>query len=212
MQTLRQKRAFSLARQRLRQMDPHVIAHRAGVSFHSSAKGSAEGVFQLLFLNNEFQVTYPEGEIVVSSGTPTFPSLTLQLLSLHYLVHADGSRMADRWVAFRELPHGLVYERAFRARVEPPLLRTYSTQLDLFEKAARAIGGTPISFGDCAFMFSVFPRIRMAIIFYLGDEELPPAVRVLFDGAAGHYLPTEDLAILGGVLLGSLLKATPKGE
>jgi len=40
---------------------------------------------------------------------------------------------------------------------------------------------------------------------YLGDEELPPAVRLLYDASAGHYLPTEDLAVLGGMLVGRLI-------
>jgi hypothetical protein len=47
----------------------------------------------------------------------------------------------------------------------------------------------------------------MAVIFYAGDDEFPSAVSVLYDSSAGHYLPTEDLAVLGGLLVGSLLKA-----
>ena len=69
------------------------------------------------------------------------------------------------------------------------------------------MGGSPLSFGDSAFAFEVLPRLYMAIIFYQGDEEFPPAVSALFDSAASHYLPTEDLAILGGMLTGKLLAA-----
>jgi len=54
----------------------------------------------------------------------------------------------------------------------------------------------------------VLPRVHLAIILHRGDEEFPPAVSVLFDGAAGHYLPTDDLAVACGLLVGALLRET----
>jgi hypothetical protein len=131
---------------------------------------------------------------------------------LHYLAHADGYPLAGRWVAFRELPDGLVYDGAFRARVEPPLKRAFCPRLDRFSRAAQALGGRPLAFGDAAFLFDAFPRLPMAVILYRGDDELPSTASVLYDGAAGHYLPTEDLAVLGGLLVGSLTKAVPAQE
>ncbi len=75
----------------------------------------------------------------------------------------------------------------------------------MLDAAARRVGGVPIAVGDAAYAFDVLPRIRLAMAVYLGDEELPPAVRLLYDASAGHYLPTEDLAVLGGMLVGRLI-------
>lgn len=223
-QTPRRTASLSLARERLRAMHPMDIAYRAHVRYcrkedtggpaprAGAAEGThpqAEGHFDLPFLNRHFHVTYPGGLVKPADGKAP-PQHAPSLLMLHYLAHADGHQMADRWAAFRELPNGLMYHRAFRARVEPPLLAAFGSQPNLFRSASRAIGGSPIDFGDAGFMFSVLPRIRMAIILHLGDEELPPAIRVLYDGAAGHYLPAEDLAVLGGLLVGALLKAAPR--
>jgi hypothetical protein len=36
-------------------------------------------------------------------------------------------------------------------------------------------------------------------------------VNILFDSAAGHYLPTEDLSAVGGMLSGRLLRARFQG-
>ena len=55
--------------------------------------------------------------------------------------------------------------------------------------------------------FRLLPRIHMAVILYVGDEEFGPRVNVLFDRAASHYLPIEDLAVLGGMLASRLIKA-----
>lgn len=222
--TPRQTASLSLARERLGAMDPMEIAHRAHVKYnrrdetrcqtakacHAEGRRSeAEGCFELPFLGSRFRVTYPGG-IVEPANADYPPKHAHSLLMLHYLAHADGHVMADRWATFRELPDGLMYDRAFRARVEPPLLAAFGSRPDLFRSASRALGGSPIDFGDAGFMFSVLPRVRMAVVLHLGDDEFPPAVRVLYDAAAGHYLPTEDLAVLGGLLVGALLKAAPR--
>jgi len=202
-----EKRALQLARERLRSQRPLDVAHQAGG--HYRAQGEEGGFFELSCLSRRFRVTYPHGLVESADGAKQ-PGHALCLLMLHYLAHADGHRLADRWVAFRELPSGLMYERAFRQRVEPPLISAFGQSLDRFHLAARALDGRPLDFGDAAFMFDALPRVRMSIILHRADEEFPPAARVLYDGAAGHYLPTEDLAILGGLLVGALLKA-PSG-
>ena len=47
----------------------------------------------------------------------------------------------------------------------------------------------------------------MAVVIYEGDEEFSASANVLFDAAASNYLPTEDLAVLGGVLASRLIHA-----
>ena len=197
--------ALRLARERLESSRPLEVAHRAGVRYEP--QGEESGFFELSCLNRLFRVTYPDGA-VRSVDTAESPKHALCLLMLHYLVHADEHRLADRWVAFRELPNGLMYYQAFRQRVEPPLLSAYGQHLDRFRDAARALNGRPIDFGDAAYMFHALPRVPVSAILHRGDDEFPPAARLLYDGAAGHYLPTEDLAILGGMLVGALLKAS----
>ena len=205
-QSPRQERALLLARERLRSRPPMEVAFRTGVRYREV--GDRAGFFELSFLNRPFQVTYPDG-LAKPAETAEQPKHAHCLLMLHYLVHGDGHRLADRWVAFRELPNGLIYEEVFRQRVEPPLTSAFGQRLDRFRGAARALGGRPIEFGDAAFMFDALPRVRMSVILHRGDEEFPPAARVLYDGASGHYLPTEDLAVLGGILVAALLKAAP---
>jgi len=197
--------ALRLARDYLKAQRPMSVARRAGVRYRSRSDGG--GFFDLTCLNRRYRVTYPDG-LVKSADTAEEPDHALCLLILHYLGVADGQRLADRWVAFRELPGGLVYERVLRQRSEPPLVSAFGQNLGRFRAAGRALGGRPIDFGDAAFMIDALPRVRMSIILHRGDEEFPSTARVLYDGAAGHYLPTEDLAILGELLVRASLKAS----
>jgi len=56
------------------------------------------------------------------------------------------------------------------------------------------------------FAFVALPRLRLAVAFWEGDDEMPAQARVLFDAAASHYLDAAGLAGLGGQLTGRLLR------
>ncbi len=72
-------------------------------------------------------------------------------------------------------------------------------------------GGEALSLGDASFRFRVLPRLDIAVLVWVGDEEEPGEARVLFDANAGHYLPAEDLAGLGGQLAHRLAAAAGGG-
>ena len=129
------------------------------------------------------------------------------MLLLHYLATADAAPASGEWVAFRYLPDGRVYEAAFERRAPRELARVFGQDKEGFVKAAQSLGGQALRFGDASFAFRPLPRLHLACVLWLADEEMPASAQVLFDSSAGHYLPTEDLAAIGGMLGGQLLKA-----
>jgi hypothetical protein len=203
-QAAREEQVLALARERLRSRPPDQICHCTGTDYLPG--DNSTGAFEFLFLSRPYRVSYPDG-LVMRTDTEAPAAFTYTALALHYLAHADGHPMADRWIAFRELPDGIMYDRAVRARVEPPLVHLFDSYPERLKSAACKLDGSPISFGDMAFSFAVLPRIQMALILNAGDDEFPSSASVLYDGAAGHYLYTDDLAVLAGVLVGQLLKA-----
>ena len=156
------------------------------------------------FWDDTFTVSYPQGLVRDSRGEE--PHIWQRLVILHYLLHASGMPMADRWIAFRELPGGLGYDSVFQARVNRRLTRAFGDQLGTFSEAAEALGGVPLSVGDAAFAFDLFPRLRVAVVIYEGDEEFSASANFIFDGHADRYLPTEDLVVLGETVASRLSK------
>jgi hypothetical protein len=198
--------ALIKAQEELLQRDPFVIANWAGVRYEPGADGC--GQFVVRFWGEALTVGYPGGAVLDALGqTPTVP---VRLIALHYLLTATGAPMADRWSAFREFPGGMGYDAAFQARANRRLAAAFSEKLPLFREAGRAMGGIPLAVGDAAFAFDVFPRLRVAVVIYRGDEEFAGSANLIFDGAADRYLPTEDQAVLGDVVAGRLIKYQPK--
>lgn len=194
--------ALLKAQQELAKLEPYEAAYMAGCDYHAEGDG---GRFAVPFFGADYAVSYPEVSVLRADGAKA--DVTTRLLIMHYLIQADGTLPADSWIAFRELPDGMVYDPAFQGRSTLRLQQKYGMDPQGFVAAAEALGGERLEFGDVSFMFRLLPRLRMAVILHVGDDEFGPAVNMLFDASAGHYLPTEDLAVLGGLLASGLLKA-----
>lgn len=185
--------ALDKAKADLKDMAPYVVAAKSGADF-------SDGKFRLPFFNRLFLISHPE-VTVVEAESRAVPSPWIQVLLLHYLVCASGVQVADRWVVYRNLPGGFLFEARFREMASAPLTRAFSNDIESFRRAGLALGGTPMSrLGDAAFRFLAFPRLPLACVLYLGDEEVAGSVNILFDAAAPDYLPTEDLSYLGRYL------------
>jgi hypothetical protein len=171
--------------------DPVVSCGLAGCTY------SEEGVV-VPFFGVPHTVTHPFGEVTASHGTAIKPAhSSIVIVLMHYLLTADGARPADRWVAFRELPDGLFYAQAFAGHAEELLAQRYGADPDAFRRACGALGGMPLDLADASFRFQALPRLAVAVLLWGGDEEFSGRARILFDGMAGHYLPTEDLSGIG---------------
>ena len=186
--------AWEQARVEWAAADPARRAAQAGCGL------SPDGV-SVPFFGRPHLVTHPGGD-VSAGGAPAH--VAVSILLLHYLLRADGASPAGEWLAFRELPDGMFYAASFARRAEAPLAQAFGagsgSGLEAFRGAAAAAGGLALELADAAFAFQALPRLALAVLVWDGDEEFPTQASLVFDAAAGHYLPAEDLAGLGGLL------------
>jgi hypothetical protein len=196
--------AWAQARTAFATLSPEAAAARAGVRFHGTA--AAHGWFEMPFFGSQYRVGWPDAEVSVRDSADRV-LIAVRLLLVHYLTTADGTPMASRWITFRQVPGGLGYWAAFQGRSSRRLAQRFGSDVESFVRAAEALRGERLAFGDAAFMFRALPRVWMAVVLHVADEEFGPDVNLLFDGSADHYLPTEDLAVLGGMLATHLIQA-----
>lgn len=195
--------ALEKAKQDLQGRDPMMAAALSGATYEKLTARS--GRFTLKFWEEEYVVDYPEASVRERKSGQE-PSIVIQILLLHYLINADGTPSADQWISFGELPGGRGFYPAFQQHASQPLAQAFGHDAEGFIKAAEALGGERLTFGDASFLFRIFPRQWMAVVLNLADEEFSAWVTTLFDGAAGHYLPTEDWAVAGELLSDRLLQ------
>lgn len=191
-------------RQRLRARLPQQVADNSGASW--TPTGPGEGALSLTFFQQPLVVHVPEYRVLRPDGSDA--PIMIQGLATTYLLMATGAQRAGEWVAFRELPNGAFYHRAFTGYTGELLSRTLGNDLEAFERGARAAGGSRLTgLGDAAYEFRALPRIWLAATYWLGDEEegFAPQARVLFDRCASHYMIIDGLAIIGSQLVRHIL-------
>lgn len=184
-----------------KQRDPKETAWKAGADYDT-----ASGLVSLTLMDEPHTISHPDGAVRQVGSDAEVP-ITKRILLLHYLLTADGTPPAGRWVAFRELPDAMVYDPAFQGRASNRIRARFGSDIDAFHRAAKALGGDRLTFGDASYLFRALPRVWLAVIVYKGDEEFSPSANILFDAAAANYLPTEDLAVLGSYLASQLVHA-----
>jgi hypothetical protein len=187
----------------LKGVPPEEVAWRSGATLQGDRLH-----LQMLFQSYAVDT---DSYVVTKPGAGEVPSF-FQSLVLTYLHTADGTPSADRWISFRELPNGRFYHRAFQGYAPDRLTKRWGLDADGFSEACRALGGTRLELGDAGFGLRVLPRIELAAVYWLGDEDFPSRAAILFDANAAHYMVTDGLAILGSQLVGRILAAGRSGN
>ncbi len=127
--------------------------------------------------------------------------LSAKIIILHYLAKASGVPLSGRLVGFDQLAGGRFYGSNFNKRLEQPLTRYFAGAPEKLRLVARDLGGEDSSYGDVSVEIRPFPKIPMTLIVWTGDDEMPGNAKALFDDSVEEYLCTEDIAVLGDLVI-----------
>ena len=120
-----------------------------------------------------YDVSFPSGEI--TGGLNGGLNKSEEALMLQYLSQASGVPSAGHWISFAELPNGMLHDIPFKVEVTRPLAQLFDRRPDDLIRAANWVGGQDIRLsGDVSIAVPVFPRILVAVILWVGDEEFRP--------------------------------------
>jgi len=194
------QQSFDLACASIRKMNLAERAKRAGADYQKGEEGET---ITIHFFSDPYEITFPQIEFY--SPSKKVVSLVTRILLLHYLIRADGNPLTGKWVAYKDIPGGLLYAGVFARRVTDPLQRKFGKSAEAFREAGKKSGGEPVEIGDASFILRPYPCVPLEYVLWEGDEEFPPSVQLLFDASVDHYLPLEDIVVLGQVTTGRLI-------
>jgi hypothetical protein len=121
------------------------------------------------------------------------------VLILHYLIGLlrHGYRPRGEWISFKETRDGKLFWPAFQESAIKPLVQSFQSDPDgLVRNLAKCFAGRMVEGGDVAVEVATFPGVLVRLIFWKGDEELPPEASLLFDRELTEIYSTEDVAVL----------------
>jgi hypothetical protein len=212
--------ALAKARGAFAKGEPLFMADCSGAKYEDL--GESKGLFTLTYLNKSYQITYPAGEFSFASGggrveaaaekvgcgrpipqaAPVDYSgdiilISDQTLMLMYLKQASGLPNREQWQNFLQLPEGSHHYGPFMVDAIKPMVALFDGHRELFYRALAEMGGEQAKLGDFGGLIPVFPKIRLAIVIWEGDEEFPAKGNILFDANVSTYLDTAGVYVMG---------------
>lgn len=110
----------------------------------------------------------------------------------------------DRWLSLRwknMQSFGLMFHQNLLEDTRDPYAERFSADPEGFRRACEALGGTPLPSGDIAYAIELFDGLCIALQLWLGDEEFPARLRLLWDENALMYLKYETMYFAKALLL-----------
>ncbi|MDR0861532.1 MAG: DUF3786 domain-containing protein [Oscillospiraceae bacterium] len=193
-----------------REVEPAEVERRTGARFDG-------GAFALNLMGQGLRAEYPEFRLTAADGDCPEPLLGVaaQILVSRYLTGGKRAPWNGRFLSYRELPWGEVYDRNFQGRCVSRLARTYGKNADtlaafraaclkLCGTPAKSVGGAAVTFGDAAYDLPFTDGMTVRFIVWTGDDEFPPSAQILFSDNTHAAFDAEDLAAVGEVMLAAL--------
>lgn len=169
----------------LQEMDPGEVARRGLVSHE-------EGAYLVPCLGREYRVE-PGAEKVFHLHGEAVADSDFAFLFVQYLIHAEELPFTGEWITERDLKGGGLFFQGPHALPIKALEEKFGYGVEDFSEACLKAGGKELkpSFGDGGFEFQLFPRVLIAVVLWVGDDEFPPRVNVLFDRSLDGQFPLD---------------------
>jgi hypothetical protein len=195
--------AERLARETIARLDPGVQAKRCGGRLIKSLKTCS--IVRVDFFQTPVDVEFPGGEVKGprASEIPVWE----RILILHYLGGDAVAPAHTEWIGFQQVPSGGFYFDAFRRRAHEPLAKVFGREPGKLIEAGEAIGAEKADFGDAAVQVRVFAKVPVVAVVHGADDEFPAEAKILFKSSVHAYFCTEDVAVIGGLVAGRLVRA-----
>lgn len=111
----------------------------------------------------------------------------------------EDRRVSGRWKNMRDF--GSLFYANKANPVRDPDAEFFAADTQRFAAACRALGGQPLPQGDVGFSITVFEELPIGVQLWLGDDEFPAQLKLMWDANALQYLRFETMHFAVGLLM-----------
>lgn len=166
--------------------DPEDVIKRTGALYDER-----KGVYRLDIWGRSYDVIPEQSRIIPrGEGLDTYRDY-LYLFLLHYLMNAKEIPLSGQWVSEKDITGGAAFFRGPHTLPTQILAQAFGKDLQAFLDAGKRLGGTSLPMADAAFSFEITPKIPVAVLLWLGDDEFESEAKLLFDKTVEQHLPLD---------------------
>jgi hypothetical protein len=190
--------AYELACKKLTRMSPEDLCRRTG------ARPVDQNRITIDYLNRPYLVDISNASISLEDEEEKIP-IKDRILILHYLTQATGAPFTNKLIGYAQIQGGKFYCPVFQKRTLDPILKCFGDKPESLLDVAQRLGGRRSDHGDLSVSMDAFPFVRIVIILWRGDDDVPSGGNILFDKNITDYLSSEDVAVLSETLIWKLI-------
>ncbi|MDX9785912.1 MAG: DUF3786 domain-containing protein [Desulfobacterales bacterium] len=105
----------------------------------------------------------------------------INVFLLHYLLQAKQIEATNDWISEKDIPGGATFFRGPHKIPTHLISQQYGNNLKAFGERCQSLQGVPLELADMAYRFQITPRIRIAVLYWEGDETFLPEAKLLYD-------------------------------
>lgn len=109
-----------------------------------------------------------------------------------------------KFLTYREMPWGSVYNDNFTGRCIKRLAFAYGNSQEQFAGIMEALGARRIKGGDIAYELELLNGLLIHYLLWAGDDEFPPSSQILFSDNFSSAFTAEDMAVVGDVTINAM--------
>jgi len=176
----------------------------------SGAQMDAGGGIVLHFLNEDIRVDV-DSKCLQRRENNTWERIAdplPALISLVYLLNVTTDEICAEMVSVKDLKCAHFFQGPHTLKTEP-LIAKFGRDPRAFKEAGRTLEGNDLDMADAAFCLKPFLKIPVYYLLWVGDDEFPPSLSVLFDRSIEGHLPADAIWGLVSLLTDRLMQVTP---
>lgn len=191
------EKVFSYFQGEFLKLDQEAAAQKLGLFCEEDA-------IAIPWFGNRWRIDRNTGIITDENGN--IPDVTQRLLIMHHFCFFRMDAVhSDKWVPFRQIREAACFERAYKKSAVDPIVEYFAGKKELFAQAARALGGTPVPYGDAGFRIYPLPQIGLTYIFYDADEEFEASCNILFESTVTWWIHPESVPTIASAATEKLI-------
>lgn len=146
-------------------------------------------------------------KIIKSTSNNNTPSAETGVIILNYLSFTDCDvENTNKLISLKEIPNGgMMFYPAFYRYAIMKLINNFGNDIDKFKICCERLGGEKIKLGDIGYIFQVFPKVRISVAIWKGDDEIRPNANILFDSSIQFLMHVESIIGLAYYLVDNII-------
>lgn len=167
--------------QQLLDADPKKICSRIPCCYDN-----ASGTYSLTTWGVEYSVD-PAGKLIAAVNPDQSLHEYFVIFLVHYLLNDTEIHISGEWISEKDMTGGPTFFRGPHAIPTEWISDRFDNDLDSFKQFCTRHSGESLDMADAAFCFALTSNIRVAVLYWTGDEDFPAEAKILYDSSLAEH-------------------------